>query len=69
MKMKIVKEMKIGDLLRNHPEVVDVFLKYGLSCVGCPMSDPESVEEAALVHNINLKDLLKELNDAVEDEN
>ncbi len=65
--MKIKKEMKVGEVLRNHPETINVFMKYGLGCAGCPMSEPENLEEAASVHGIDPEDFLKELNDSLED--
>ncbi len=64
--MKITKEMKVGQVLRDYPETINVFLKYGLGCAGCPMSEPENLEEAATVHGMNPEDFVKELNDALE---
>jgi hybrid cluster-associated redox disulfide protein len=66
--MIIKKEMKIGEVLRGYPETVDVFVKYNLSCVGCPFSDPESIEEAAAIHKIDLDSFLKDLNNSLKNE-
>ncbi|HHV46233.1 MAG TPA: DUF1858 domain-containing protein, partial [Tissierellia bacterium] len=41
---------------------VDILLSYGLGCLGCPASQMESLEEAAMVHGIDLEELLKALN-------
>lgn len=65
--MEIKKEMKVGKILREYPETVKVFSKYGLKCAGCPMSEPENLEEAAMVHGLNLKDFLKELNNTIKE--
>lgn len=67
--MKIKKEMKVSQVLRDYPETISVFMKYGLGCAGCTgcsMSEPESLEEAASVHNLDTEEFLKELNDLLE---
>ncbi len=66
--MKIKKEMKVGEVLRSHPETIKVFLKYGLGCAGCPMSEPENLEQAAAVHGVDPEKFLNELNDSLENE-
>lgn len=62
---KITKKTAIGEVLNKYPEAVSVFIEYGMHCVGCPMSAPETIEEAAKVHGIDLKKLLEDLNKAV----
>lgn len=57
--------MLIGDLIKEHPDTVDVLFQAGMGCVGCPASQAESIEEAAVVHGLNLDDLLAKLNEAV----
>ena len=58
----ITKEMPIGQVIREHPKTVPIFLKNGLSCIGCPMASMETVEEGALSHGIDVDKLMKELN-------
>ena len=60
--MEITKDMLIGEILRNKPEAVDILLRFGFGCVGCPASQMESLEEAAMVHGVDLAQLLKALN-------
>ena len=38
-----------------------------MHCVGCPASQGESIEEAALVHGINPDELLVQINDFLAD--
>lgn len=59
---KITKEMTIGAILKKQPKAIFVFLDYGLHCIGCPAAQEETLEEAAKVHKVNLKELLKDLN-------
>lgn len=60
--MEITKETVIGELIRNKPEAVEVLMQFGMGCVGCPASQMESLEEAAMVHGLDLDELMKELN-------
>ncbi len=66
--LKITEKMTIEEVMANFPAVVPVFLKHGLRCVGCPMSAPETIEEAAQLHQIDIKKFIKELNEAAEQE-
>ena len=54
----ITKEMTIGEILRSNPEVAPVLLEAGMHCLGCPASQGESLEEAAMVHSIDIDDLM-----------
>ena len=60
--MAITKDMLIGEILRVKPEAAEVLLRFGMGCLGCPSSQMETLEQAAMVHGINLEELLKELN-------
>lgn len=61
----VTKEMTIGEVMKKHPKTTFVFIDYGLHCVGCPMAEPETIEEAAKLHQLDLKKFLKDLNKAV----
>lgn len=62
-KKKITKDMTIGDALKINPELVEVFLGFGMHCVSCPVSLMETIEEASMVHDIDLEFLLKKMNE------
>ena len=64
---KITKDMKMGEVLREHPETTQVFLEHGLHCVGCQVAFMETIEQGATAHGIDLDKLLKDLNDAVKE--
>ena len=49
-KIEATKTMQIGELLRLNPNVKDVLMGFGLHCFGCPMSQMETLEQAAGVH-------------------
>ncbi|MDO5755020.1 MAG: DUF1858 domain-containing protein [Tissierellia bacterium] len=61
--MEITKDMLIGDVIRQNPETVEILFRNGLSCVGCPASQMESLEEAAMVHGLDINYLLEQLNE------
>lgn len=60
--MEITKDMLIGELIRKKPEAVETLMRFGMGCVGCPSSQMESLEEAAMVHGLNLDSLMAALN-------
>ena len=59
--MEINKDTKIGEIVEKYPEKVDVLLSAGMHCIGCPASQAETLEEACMVHGIDVEDLLKKL--------
>ena len=63
---KITKEMTIEEVIKNFPATAPVFLKHGLHCIGCPMSAPETIEEAVKLHQIEVKKFIRELNKITE---
>ena len=56
----ITKDMKIGEVVNN--DMAEIFMDFGMFCVGCPSAQGESIEEAALGHGIDLDALLEALN-------
>lgn len=60
--MEITKDAVIGQLIRQKPEAVQILMSFGMGCVGCPSSQMETLEEAALVHGLDLDELLTALN-------
>ena len=61
-KMKIEKNITIGELLEKCPEKAEILLDAGMHCLGCPASQAESLEEACMVHGIDVEELLTKLN-------
>ena len=59
---QVVKETIMGDLLKSNPEVVPILLNAGMHCIGCPSSIGESLDEACMVHGIDVDDLVTEIN-------
>ena len=62
--MKILKEMTIGEVVRNYPESVEILFSFGMGCVGCPSAQAETIEEACKVHGIDVDEVIKALNES-----
>ncbi len=61
----ITKDTIVGDILDIAPETAPAFIEIGMHCLGCPASRNETVEMACMVHNENVDDLVKKLNDLI----
>ncbi|MGN1160283.1 MAG: DUF1858 domain-containing protein [Lachnospiraceae bacterium] len=59
---EFTKEMTIGEILRANPAAAPVLLDAGMHCLGCPSAQAESLEEAAMVHGIEIAELMEKLN-------
>ena len=57
----ITKEMTIGEILRTKPEIAPVLMNAGMHCLGCPSAQGESLEEAAMVHGMDIDALMQEI--------
>jgi hybrid cluster-associated redox disulfide protein len=63
---KITKKMNIGEIAVNHPETMEVFMKYGMHCIGCMASQFETLEQGCEAHGIDADKMVKDLNAALE---
>ena len=59
---QITKATIIGDILDIAPETAPIFLSIGMHCLGCPSSRGETVEQACMVHGVQVDDLLARIN-------
>lgn len=60
--MKFSKDTKIGEIIEKAPEKVDILMEIGMHCIGCPASQEETLEEACMIHGIDVNDVVEELN-------
>ena len=63
MAVNITKEMTMGELLSIDRGVAVVLMNAGMHCIGCPSSIGESLEEACMVHGIEVDELSKNINE------
>jgi hybrid cluster-associated redox disulfide protein len=62
---KITREMNIRDVIEKYPEVITVFQKYNMGCIGCIAASFEKLSDIASVHGIDVETFVNELNNAI----
>ena len=66
---KVSKDMLIGQLLQIDANIAPILMRagillnIGMHCLGCPSSQMESLEEAAMVHGLDVDVLVNQIND------
>ncbi|MBQ6442304.1 MAG: DUF1858 domain-containing protein [Lachnospiraceae bacterium] len=59
---QVTKETMIGQLLSIDSDVAPILMEIGMHCLGCPSSQMETIEEAAMVHGIDPDELVNRIN-------
>ncbi|MGL5259601.1 MAG: DUF1858 domain-containing protein [Lachnospiraceae bacterium] len=62
--MTVSKETTIGEVLRQKPSAAAVLIGVGMHCVGCPSAQSETIEEAAMVHGMDVEELMNKILEA-----
>jgi hybrid cluster-associated redox disulfide protein len=62
---KITKDMTFNEVLRAYPDTIKVLRKHNMQCFGCLGAEAESIEYGAIAHGVDIDSLLKQLNEAV----
>lgn len=60
---EITKDTLIGDILDADRGTTKYFLEMGMHCLGCPSARGESIEQACMVHGVDVNSLVDEIND------
>ena len=60
---KVSKDMLIGQLLQIDANIAPILMRAGMHCLGCPSSQMESLEEAAMVHGLDVDVLVNQIID------
>ncbi|KXL53986.1 hypothetical protein CLNEO_00820 [Anaerotignum neopropionicum] len=61
--MKATKDMTIGELLMMDRGAAAILMGNGMHCVGCPSAAGETLEEASMVHGMDVEKLMQDIND------
>ena len=59
----VTKDMTIGEILNIDIAIAPILMQAGMHCIGCPSSQGESLEEAAMVHGMDADVLVQQIND------
>ena len=65
---KVTGDMIIADLIKMDPNMIPILMREGMHCIGCPASQGESLEEAAMVHGLDPDVLVARLNNFLGEE-
>ncbi|MCR5418666.1 MAG: DUF1858 domain-containing protein [Lachnospiraceae bacterium] len=60
----INQDMTIAQIMVADPDVVPILLGVGMHCIGCPASQGETLAEAAMVHGIDIDELMDAIHNA-----
>lgn len=60
---QITKDMLIGDILDVDPDSAPFFIEMGMYCLGCPASRGETLEQACMVHAVDVEEMVQKLNE------
>lgn len=63
---KIDKDMTMAEIVTEDPAAADKLMEMGLFCGGCPMAQFETIENGAMVHGIDIDEIIEELNSRTE---
>ena len=63
---RVNKSTMIGELLQIDENVAPILLNICMPCLGCPSSQMETIEQAAMVHGIDPDMLVDEINNFLE---
>ena len=60
---QVTKKTLIGEALSIDEEIAPILMGIGMHCLGCPSSQMESLEEAAMVHGMDADVLVQQINE------
>jgi hybrid cluster-associated redox disulfide protein len=63
---QVSKDMTIGEIINVDQGIIPILMASGMHCIGCPSSQGESLEEAAMVHGMDADQLLASINEYLE---
>ncbi|NLO85573.1 MAG: DUF1858 domain-containing protein [Clostridiales bacterium] len=61
--MTINKDMTIGEILKLDRGTANIFMSFGMHCLGCPHATAESLQDACAAHGANADALVTKLNE------
>ena len=58
----VTKDTLIGDILDMDRDTAPYCVEMGMHCLGCPSARGESLEEACMVHGVDVNELIEKIN-------
>ena len=60
---KVTADSSIIETVQLHPEIIDIFMQYGLGCIGCMAANFETIGQGASA--IDVEALIADINDCI----
>jgi hybrid cluster-associated redox disulfide protein len=61
--LSITKQTSIGEIMDLDQGTIPFFMEMGMHCLGCPASRGESLEEACVVHCVDVEEMVQKINE------
>ncbi|MBC8504860.1 MAG: DUF1858 domain-containing protein [Anaerolineales bacterium] len=65
-KRTITPNLHMADIINTWPETIPIFLGYRMICVGCYMSEFDTLADAMQIYNLPIEQIMDELNHIIE---
>ena len=62
MAQTVTKDIIIRELILIDRGIIPILMQAGMHCIGCPSSQGETLEEACMVHGMDVEALLSDIN-------
>ncbi len=62
---KVTADSSIIGTVQMHPEIVNIFMQYGLGCIGCMAAHFETIGQGAGAHGIDVDALIEDINKVI----
>lgn len=66
---QVSKDMIIADIIAVDPGNAAILMASGMHCIGCPSAQGESLEDACLVHGMNVDEVVTKINEYLANKN
>ena len=64
--MKASKEMIVTEVLNLHEDVGMILMDAGLGCAGCPSAGFKTLEQAGMMHHVDVDKVIDKINALLE---
>ena len=59
-------QLTISDILERWPEVIPIFIKNKMACVGCSLSDFMTLEDALEIYHLEKEPFIEQIKQAIQ---